>query len=381
MARPPLAVGTAGKIRTTKTAAGYKARCLIRDYDGKSRDIERNARTKAAAEAALKLALRDRSRIDANGEITPETRIAALAEAWYVSLEDRSPNTMEAYRRRLDDFVIPSLGRLKIRELSIGVLDRHLRAVSAAHGPAMAKMTRSVLSGMCGLAARHDAIDRNPVRDVGAISSKPKKAPRAMTIEQVRDLRTKLAQDEKAVGRDLPDFVAFMLATGLRIGETAAVTWDALDLDAGIVEVRGTVIRLKGRGLWLKPAAKSRAGSRTLALPSWCVEMLRRRRDNRPKAFRADVTPVFTAPLGGLRDPSNTQADLREAFDAAGYGWVTSHSLRKTTATLLDGAGLSARAIADQLGHANPSLTQDVYLGRKVASTGAATVLEAISSF
>ena len=52
--------------------------------------------------------------------------------------------------------------------------------------------------------------------------------------------------------------------------------------------------------------------------------------------------------------------------------------LRKTTATVLDHAGLSARSIADQLSHANPSLTQDVYLGRQVASTGAATALEAL---
>lgn len=44
--------------------------------------------------------------------------------------------------------------------------------------------------------------------------------------------------------------------------------------------------------------------------------MLRRR--------QADVVPnawgaVFTAPLGGLRDPSNTQADLRDTLDKLGY--------------------------------------------------------------
>jgi integrase len=51
----------------------------------------------------------------------------------------------------------------------------------------------------------------------------------------------------------------------------------------------------------------------------------------------------------------------------------------KTTATLLDEAGLSARAIADQLGHAQPSVTQNVYMGRKIASTKAAIVLEQLA--
>ena len=61
----------------------------------------------------------------------------------------------------------------------------------------------------------------------------------------------------------------------------------------------------------------------------------------------------------------------------AGFDWVTSHSFRKTTATLLDQAGLSARVIADQLGHARPSMTQDVHMGRKAVDPRAVAALEA----
>ena len=64
------------------------------------------------------------------------------------------------------------------------------------------------------------------------------------------------------------------------------------------------------------------------------------------------------------------------AFDEAGYEWVTSHIYRKTVATLMDDAGLTARQAADQLGHAKVSMTQDNYFGRKVARTGAAGLLE-----
>ena len=42
-------------------------------------------------------------------------------------------------------------------------------------------------------------------------------------------------------------------------------------------------------------------------------------------------------------------------------------------------AGLSSRA-AEQLGHANTCMTTDVYFGRKVATTGAAAVLEALDT-
>ncbi|MBB4907011.1 integrase [Actinophytocola algeriensis] len=39
-----------------------------------------------------------------------------------------------------------------------------------------------------------------------------------------------------------------MLGTGLRIGEALAVTWDALDLQAATVEVRGTLTYVRGEG-------------------------------------------------------------------------------------------------------------------------------------
>jgi integrase len=188
-------------------------------------------------------------------------------------------------------------------------------------------------------------------------------------------LRAKLAADQKAQDWDLPDFVSMLLATGERIGENSALTWDALDLDAGTVEIRGTVVRVKGKGLWLKPKPKSKAGYRKLRLPAWAVEMLRlRKAETTPNAWKV----VFTSPTGMLRDPSNTQADLRDVFARVGYPWVTSHVFRKTAATLLDEAGISARKIADQLGHAQVSLTQDFYMGRKIASRDAARVLEII---
>jgi hypothetical protein len=44
--------------------------------------------------------------------------------------------------------------------------------------------------------------------------------------------------------------------------------------------------------------------------------------------------------------------------------------------TLIDDSGLSARIGADQLGHARPSVTQDVYMSRGQVHTEVATVLD-----
>lgn len=66
---------------------------------------------------------------------------------------------------------------------------------------------------------------------------------------------------------------------------------------------------------------------------------------------------------------------------SAGYDWVTFRTFRRSVATILDEAGLTARQIADQLGHSKVSTTQDVYMARKVTSRKAADALEAVKGF
>ena len=66
-----------------------------------------------------------------------------------------------------------------------------------------------------------------------------------------------------------------------------------------------------------------------------------------------------------------------QARERHGFGsWVTFHAWRKTTATVLDGAGATARMIADQLGHSRVSMTQDVYLGRRSREARVVAALE-----
>jgi integrase len=82
------------------------------------------------------------------------------------------------------------------------------------------------------------------------------------------------------------------------------------------------------------------------------------------------------------RLPRRDRLALLELTELAGIrsvadelAWVTSHKFRKTTATILDDAGQSARKIADQLGHSRTSTTQDDYIGRKVRNPDAAKIL------
>lgn len=163
-----------------------------------------------------------------------------------------------------------------------------------------------------------------------------------------------------------------MLATGLRIGEVVAVLWSEVDLEVGTVAVTSTLIRVTGQGLIRKPT-KSAAGQRLLPLPQWCVAMLRRRAE----VGVGPDEPVFGTVDGGFREPRTVSRWLYEVRLDSDLEWVTSHAWRKTTASILDGSGVTARIIADQLGHSRVSMTQDVYLGRGEQDPRVLAALEA----
>ena len=467
MSRPPLPLGSWGRIwvssgpsRHDGKPKSFRARALYRDLDGVTREVVAEGQTRSAAQATLLVKLRERSASRHGGSLKATDRFSVAAELWFEQVGEmvadgrRSPGTRDAYRRKLDNHVLPALGEVRLGEVTTPLVDSIIKAIRTQVGPPTAKASRTVISGVLNLAVRHGAIATNPVRDVETIASRPKRHPRALDEDERRAWFARLASDPQAVAADLPDLTSFLLGTGARIGEALGLLWSDVDLSNGEIEIRHQVIRVKGQGLVLV-ATKSAAGERTLRLPRWCAEMLKLRS---ALGHHRDE-PVFGDALGGLRDPNNVRRDLRRARAPRGskarqelgavlaaarragklsrpdvaralqwprsrielveagrvkvdvetvalladlYGvkvkartalmrqaeeatrpedgdalaWITSHTFRKTTATILDDAGQSARQIADQLGHARPSMTQDVYMGRRAKNPGAAAALD-----
>ncbi len=101
--------------------------------------------------------------------------------------------------------------------------------------------------------------------------------------------------------------------------------------------------------------------------------MLTERR-NRPYFGQQSV--IFPSTSGTLRDPDNFAGPWRRIRDELGVPDISSHSFRKTVATLIDDAGLSARIGADYLGHAKVSMTQDRYMSRGRVHTEVAELLD-----
>ena len=230
-----------------------------------------------------------------------------------------------------------------------------------AHGATMAKQAKTILRGALQLAVLANVIGTNPVRDVSGIPQDRPRGATALTADEVRELLSKLGVSQYCRQHDLVDPITLFIATGLRRSELLGLRWADFDDNAGTITVSGKALRVPDQGLVRIDETKSAAGRRTIPLPRFAVDMLRARRQ---LPYLGEQTIIFPSTAGTLRDPDNFNRQWRAVRDELGAAGVSTHSFRKTVATLIDDEGLSARIGADQLGHARVSMTQNVYMTR-----------------
>ena len=380
--RPPLRIGQHGRIVREYLGGGvWLARARFRDSDGVTRRVQRLGpadefdKYGKLAEDALLAALAERRPPTGSDSIGLDTLVWTLVDQHIQRLAEdgRSIRTLDTYRYdagKLAKFV----GGVRVGEASPARLDAALRSMRTAHGPTMARRARTLLRGALQLAVLNNVLGTNPVRDVQSIRSKatPMGAT-ALTAYQLRELLAKVRASETCRKRDLVDPITLLIATGLRRSELLALRWIDFDAEAGTVAVTGKVVRQRGVGLVRVDETKTAAGRRSIPLPSFAVATLTKRRKT---PFLGQQTVIFPSTSGTLRDPENFSGQWRAARDELGVPDVSSHSFRKTVATLIDDEGLSARIGADHLGHAKVSMTQDRYMSRGRVHTQVADLLD-----
>ncbi|TCN35481.1 hypothetical protein EV644_11543 [Kribbella orskensis] len=240
--------------------------CVRQEHDGR--------RDQPAEEAQGPSPGQSSERADRNAPHPAGDRNLGGKFAELVAGGQRSPSSLDTYRRSIRNHVLPALGEVRIGEATMPRIDSVISEIKKRASAPTARTCRSIISGVMGLAVRYGALTVIPVREVDRIEHNAKKLPRALTAEEVQLLRKHLRTDERAVHAGLPDLVTFMLGTGVRIGEALAVLWSEADLDTGKVKITHTIVRVKGDGL-LRKTTKSRAGQRELGLPDWPLAILR----------------------------------------------------------------------------------------------------------
>jgi integrase len=279
--------------------------------------------------------------------------------AWLAAVDRAGrfkPPTLSAYRAALEGHVIPRIGRVKLPDLTTGMLEGQLVGAMVRDGLAPATIRRVMvpLSRALQRAVRNGQLRANPAREIDWSESLPKREARPVVVYSGRELHrlVECARDEVA-----RTFIGLMAGTGLRVGEALALRRVDIDTDERTATVCGTV-----RGDRTIGEPKTKSSRRTVPVLPESAEHLGAA--DLLASIRSDDETVFCDLAGRPQRGHNVQHRwLPPACKAAGLpegGW---HAIRRSYADLPSKRTSPVNA-RDLLGHSDVRTTHASYQGQ-----------------
>lgn len=281
--------------------------------------------------------------------------------------DDRlSAKTRFDYRNSAASYVRPLLGMRRVRDVTPDVVLAWQRALAdgtaSRRGKPLAantvRLARAPLAGAFKLAVSSGLVLRSPLESTPRPKAK-RSVPRHWAPEEAR---TFLVSQE---GDRLRPVWAFLLGSGVRIGELVWLRWSNVDLKNGFVRIVDFASTL---GYELVPSAgKSRDAVRTIDLDPGLIAVLRKQRAQQSEdrlrcgSDYLESEYVFTKPAGGAFHPQWLSRVLGERSVVAELPRLTAHGLRHTSATLMLANGVPPKVAAERLGHSDPTLFMNLY--------------------
>jgi len=321
------------------------------------------AKTKAEAGAKK----RELTTARDNGELMPGTSptVEQWMRHWLQTIADIRPTTRQTHEWVLAEKVAGNrLGMTQLTKLTPEHLEQWLRDLDVR--PSSVRRYAAPVRTSLTVAVRRGHLRRNPF-DLVALPKTEKSRSTAMSVE---DADRVLAAAQGT--RNAPRW-HLALRFGLRPAEALGLTWADFDPVKRTLTVRHQLLYAKGAGIYLQDAAKTEAGTRTIKLPRYLVELLVQHRRAQAAEMAAsdwtgwdfDGVPValmFAQPNGrpilARMDTDQWKALLTAAGLPSDRRYVARHTAATHMIAMTGDIALTSR----NLGHADTGFTYRTYV-------------------
>ena len=290
-------------------------------------------------------------------------RFIDIAHKWVdMAHPDIMPHTRKTYHTMIDRHLTP-LHEIELKKLKPMHLQEVLNGMYAKglsdHSVNDAKI---IASAILDFAMDNDLLFRNVFVHVSV--PKRGKAKRLPITEEQKDLILRTWQ-----GHRMGVAVLVMLFCGLRRGEIIALTWNDVDMDAMTISVTKAATFSCNQADIKCP--KTEAGNRIVPFPAQLIPVFReaKLRGSLYVCPAADgsmmSSTAWTTSWNSYMHYLNIQAGGRDASRSnpkvVAMNRFTAHQLRHTYATMLYDAGVDVKTAQDLLGHADSTVTMNIY--------------------
>lgn len=273
------------------------------------------------------------------------------------------PSTIFSYRKKLKPINL-IIGAIKVIDLDrrdILIMQRKLSEnYSTNTTNYLLTMTRNILNN----AMADRIINFNPCMSIKALKRTEPKARE--TIHRALTVQDQKIFFEYAKVSWYYELFAFMVSTGVRIGEAAALKWSDID---NCIHINGTVTQTDYKKFDVN-STKTEAGHRDIPLKDNVRQLLTQQKKRISDYMgiqycRQDCRIFYPQLSDKLITPSMAnhaiEAILKTIPEEIRMPYFTSHAFRDTFATRCIEQGMQPNTLKELLGHTKISITMDLY--------------------
>lgn len=264
---------------------------------------------------------------------------------------DKYPSLKESTKQTKDTIIrthiLPALGDMRMCDIGPADVLRFFNTLEEQdYSETFLRTVRNQLSAMMNHAVTYYDLDGNPVRKVGAIGSKKPQRERPYWSQDQMEAFLETVMDKPDV------HLAFLILywCGLRCGELLSLRPMDIDAERGLIMVRRTYQRIKGKDVFTTP--KTANSVRDVTMPTFLAEAVAEHIDT----FELDTNQrIFDFTKHKLSH------EMKRGCKELGVEPIPIHSLRHSHVALLAAAGVPLTEVATRLGH-SAAETTELYL-------------------
>lgn len=282
-----------------------------------------------------------------------------------------SPTTLKGYKSAYHNSkpygIKNYFGEAKLRSIKTRHIQEYVNELCTHISPKSIKNYMMLLNVIFELAVQDGIIqnEANPMKQKIRRPKQERKEVEAYTLEEMQKI-LKLAEEDE--NPDIKLILNVALFSGARRSEISALRWGDVDFEEGYIYIHEARVVVEG-GVEHTKRPKTNAGIRRIYIPQHLVNVLKEYRQrylmNKVKFGKdfADKNYVISKPDGNPFTPQGISncylRFMRRHQDEIRY--LKFHGLRHTYASILIEQGENPKTVQHNLGHADVSLTLQIY--------------------
>jgi integrase len=263
--------------------------------------------------------------------------------------------TIRGYQSHLDLHILPQLGGMRLSRLTRPMVEAFKSTLIKKHSKKLAAKVLISLKAMLSNAMRLGLVGQNVA--TGVRVKRDNREDQRIRIPDKDQIRALISATSELWPTTAPwrPFMITAIFTGLRSSELRSLTWDCVNFEKRIIEVRKRANYQNRMG-----PPKSTAGNRTVPLGPLALNTLRQWKLACPKT---ELNLVFPSQSGGIIMITEPHRKWNDLLEAAGLPRLSYrfHDTRHIAVSLLIEQGWQAKRIQTVIGHASISTTFNVY--------------------